>query len=133
MTSAALTKFCKEIAGKLAGLHQKGLYKEERVIFSRQGSRITVKDRKEVLNFCANNYLGLSVNFVLSRHTQPSLNAPWNVLRIEAQVSVPCASSVARKTSTLRSKTESPHFILAKPPSPTSVALTQTREFFTHC
>src|SRR5690606_24077006 len=37
-----------------------GLYKSERVIISPQGADITVKDGAEVLNFCANNYLGLS-------------------------------------------------------------------------
>ncbi|HUT57076.1 MAG TPA: glycine C-acetyltransferase [Phycisphaerae bacterium] len=37
-----------------------GLYKEERVIASPQGARIAVTGGREVLNFCANNYLGLS-------------------------------------------------------------------------
>ena len=36
-----------------------GLYKNERVITSSQGPNITVNN-KQVLNFCANNYLGLS-------------------------------------------------------------------------
>jgi glycine C-acetyltransferase len=43
----------------VASLREQGLYKEERIIFSPQGSHINVKDG-EVLNFCANNYLGLS-------------------------------------------------------------------------
>ncbi|QDH77639.1 glycine C-acetyltransferase [Echinicola soli] len=37
-----------------------GLYKSERVITSPQGAEITTGDGKKVLNFCANNYLGLS-------------------------------------------------------------------------
>ncbi|MBK0383386.1 glycine C-acetyltransferase [Pedobacter sp. SD-b] len=37
-----------------------GLYKKERVIVTPQGADIKVNDGKEVLNFCANNYLGLS-------------------------------------------------------------------------
>ena len=37
-----------------------GLYKEERVITTAQGARIGVKGEKKVLNFCANNYLGLA-------------------------------------------------------------------------
>ncbi|MBM3317483.1 MAG: glycine C-acetyltransferase [Candidatus Eisenbacteria bacterium] len=37
-----------------------GLYKEERVITTHQGARIKVSTGQEVLNFCANNYLGLS-------------------------------------------------------------------------
>jgi len=50
---------------ELDGIRQAGLYKEERVIASRQSVGIAVSyppgDRpREVLNFCANNYLGLS-------------------------------------------------------------------------
>jgi len=43
----------------LSEIRSAGLYKDERVIESRQGSHIEVRGR-EVLNFCANNYLGLS-------------------------------------------------------------------------
>lgn len=43
----------------LAGLKSAGLYKDERIIESPQGAAIQVKG-KEVLNFCANNYLGLA-------------------------------------------------------------------------
>ncbi len=43
----------------LAGLKSAGLYKDERVIESPQGAAIQVKG-KDVLNFCANNYLGLA-------------------------------------------------------------------------
>jgi glycine C-acetyltransferase len=50
----------KEILQKeLALIREAGLYKEERVIFTPQGSNIKVKEG-EVINFCANNYLGLS-------------------------------------------------------------------------
>ena len=41
-------------------LKEKGLYKEERIIASPQGGKIKLQNGKEVLNFCANNYLGLS-------------------------------------------------------------------------
>ena len=41
-------------------LRAEGLYKEERVIASPQGARIRLEDGREVLNFCANNYLGLA-------------------------------------------------------------------------
>lgn len=44
---------------ELDGIREAGLYKQERVLQSRQGRVITVDD-KEVLNFCSNNYLGLS-------------------------------------------------------------------------
>ena len=45
----------------LAEIKDAGLYKEERLIESQQQAEITVKGKK-VLNFCANNYLGLSNN-----------------------------------------------------------------------
>ncbi len=45
----------------LAEIREAGLYKSERIITSAQRAEITVAD-KQVLNFCANNYLGLSDN-----------------------------------------------------------------------
>ena len=41
-------------------IRQTGLYKDERVISSRQGEEIDLIDGKHVLNLCINNYLGLS-------------------------------------------------------------------------
>ncbi|MCC6666382.1 MAG: glycine C-acetyltransferase [Polyangiaceae bacterium] len=46
-------------AAELAAIREAGLYKDERVITTPQGARIA-SNGKEVLNFCANNYLGLS-------------------------------------------------------------------------
>jgi len=45
---------------ELADIEAAGLYKRERIITSPQGAEITLNDGKTVLNFCANNYLGLS-------------------------------------------------------------------------
>ncbi len=45
---------------ELEQLKQAGLYKTERVITSPQGPEITLEDGRKVLNFCANNYLGLA-------------------------------------------------------------------------
>ena len=45
---------------ELNQLKAAGLFKEERVITSAQGAEISTTTSKEVLNFCANNYLGLS-------------------------------------------------------------------------
>lgn len=45
---------------EIAALREAGLYKEERVITSAQQAAIVVGGEKTVLNFCANNYLGLS-------------------------------------------------------------------------
>ena len=52
-------KMKEHLSKNLSELRKAGLYKEERLIESPQNSSITVKG-KEVLNFCANNYLGLS-------------------------------------------------------------------------
>ena len=52
-------KFKEHLASTLQEIKDAGLYKEERLIESQQQAAIQVKG-KEVLNFCANNYLGLS-------------------------------------------------------------------------
>jgi glycine C-acetyltransferase len=45
---------------ELADIKSAGLYKNERIITSPQGADIRLEDGAEVINFCANNYLGLS-------------------------------------------------------------------------
>ncbi|GAB7023690.1 glycine C-acetyltransferase [Salidesulfovibrio brasiliensis] len=50
----------KDISSQLDELKTQGLFKEERVITSPQQAAIRVGEGQEVLNFCANNYLGLS-------------------------------------------------------------------------
>ncbi|SEG35882.1 glycine C-acetyltransferase [Sphingobacterium lactis] len=45
---------------ELAAIKDAGLYKEERIIVTPQGADIKVSTGQEVINFCANNYLGLS-------------------------------------------------------------------------
>lgn len=52
-------KMKQHLCDSLAGLKDAGLYKEERIIEGPQQAEILVKGKK-VLNFCANNYLGLS-------------------------------------------------------------------------
>lgn len=52
-------KFVQRIANELEEIKASGLYKTERIITGPQGAEIEVNGRK-VLNFCANNYLGLS-------------------------------------------------------------------------
>ncbi len=44
----------------LGEIRASGLYKDERVLGSPQGARVTIVGGREVLNFCANNYLGLA-------------------------------------------------------------------------
>lgn len=48
------------LKAELEQIKQDGLYKKERIITSPQGAEITIKGGQEVINFCANNYLGLS-------------------------------------------------------------------------
>lgn len=52
--------FQKQLQVSLNELTEQGLYKTERIIISKQGAQITLDSGQEVLNFCANNYLGLS-------------------------------------------------------------------------
>jgi len=53
-------KIKEHLQNELAGIKDAGLYKSERVIISSQDAVIRLDSGKEVLNFCANNYLGLS-------------------------------------------------------------------------
>ena len=50
----------KQLQNELDSIKQEGLYKKERIIVNPQGSSIRVSTGESVLNFCANNYLGLS-------------------------------------------------------------------------
>jgi len=45
---------------ELENIKEQGLYKEERIIVTSQGAEITLETGQTVLNFCANNYLGLA-------------------------------------------------------------------------
>ncbi len=49
-----------KLAQELKNIEEAGLYKKERIITTPQGATIQLADGSEVLNFCANNYLGLS-------------------------------------------------------------------------
>jgi glycine C-acetyltransferase len=52
--------FKQKLLSEIASVKEAGLYKEERIITSPQGSEIILSNGQKVLNFCANNYLGLS-------------------------------------------------------------------------
>lgn len=52
--------FKQKLLSEIASVREAGLYKEERIIASPQDAEITLSNSKKVLNFCANNYLGLS-------------------------------------------------------------------------
>lgn len=53
-------KIQQHLQNELATIKESGLYKKERIITSPQGAEITISTGETVLNFCANNYLGLS-------------------------------------------------------------------------
>lgn len=55
-------KIQQHLQQELAAIEEAGLYKKERIITSPQKADITISTGQEVLNFCANNYLGLSDN-----------------------------------------------------------------------
>ncbi|MBQ3914505.1 MAG: glycine C-acetyltransferase, partial [Paludibacteraceae bacterium] len=54
--------FQKHLQKQLQEIDEAGLYKHERVIITPQSSGIQVEGGKDVINFCANNYLGLADN-----------------------------------------------------------------------
>ena len=58
----------------LSEIREAGLYKNERVIVSPQGAEITLDSGQKVLNFCANNYLGLSANARLVEAAKKALD-----------------------------------------------------------
>jgi len=55
-------RFDDHLAGQIEGLKNDGLYKTEKVISSMQAGEVTLADGREVINLCANNYLGLADN-----------------------------------------------------------------------
>ncbi len=52
----------KHLSSELSKLHNEGLYKAERILTSTQSGEIELSTGEKVLNFCANNYLGLADN-----------------------------------------------------------------------
>ncbi|GGI81145.1 glycine C-acetyltransferase [Shewanella gelidii] len=69
----ASTSFYEQIRQQLADVKAEGLYKSERVIVSPQQTAIEVNGQ-EVINFCANNYLGLANHPELVKAAQQGLN-----------------------------------------------------------
>lgn len=63
------------LANELAAIDEAGLFKRERIIVSPQGAEIKLDSGAEVLNFCANNYLGLSNNPKLVQAAKDALDS----------------------------------------------------------
>jgi glycine C-acetyltransferase len=68
------TAFIDHLKSELAGLKEAGLYKSERVITSKQAGEIAVAGGQRVLNFCANNYLGLADNAELAEAAKAAVD-----------------------------------------------------------
>ena len=69
------TDFQKHLQGILTDIKEAGLYKNERVIITPQSSAIQVEGGKDVINFCANNYLGLADNPELIQAAKDRMDA----------------------------------------------------------
>lgn len=67
-------KLQKHLLDELKAINEAGLFKQERIITSSQDAQITVKGKK-VLNFCANNYLGLSNNPRIIKAAQQAMES----------------------------------------------------------
>ena len=67
-------RFTDHLSAELESLREAGLYKSERVIASKQAGEIAVISGERVLNFCANNYLGLADNPELIETAQAALD-----------------------------------------------------------
>lgn len=66
--------FIESIQSELENINAAGLFKKERIITSAQGAVITVNDGKSVLNFCANNYLGLSSHPAVTKAAKDAID-----------------------------------------------------------
>ena len=69
------TDFQKHLQGIISDIKEAGLYKNERVIITPQSSAIQVEGGKDVINFCANNYLGLADNPELIQAAKDRMDA----------------------------------------------------------
>ena len=67
-----MKKIQKQISDLLTQIENDGLFKNERIISSQQDANI-IANNKSVLNFCSNNYLGLSNNKELIKYAQEAL------------------------------------------------------------
>jgi glycine C-acetyltransferase len=68
------TNYKTHLTNVLSEIKDAGLYKNERIIISPQGAEIELSSGQKVLNFCANNYLGLSNNSELIEAAKKSLD-----------------------------------------------------------
>jgi glycine C-acetyltransferase len=68
-------RFQEHLASELSAIEAAGLYKSERVITTAQGASVGVTDGRQVLNLCANNYLGLAQHPAVTEAAHKGLDA----------------------------------------------------------
>ena len=68
-------KFQKQLQEELQSIQDAGLFKKERIIINPQAADIRVSTGEDVLNFCANNYLGLSSHPEVVRASKQALDS----------------------------------------------------------
>lgn len=66
--------FFSNLANQLEQLKEQGLYKEERMLMSPQSSQILGQDNQDLINLCANNYLGLANDESVIQHAHKALD-----------------------------------------------------------
>ena len=59
---------------ELNKIKEQGLWKEERILTGPQNARISIKDRRDILNMCSNNYLGLANSPEVIKAARDSFN-----------------------------------------------------------
>ncbi|MFV1883872.1 MAG: glycine C-acetyltransferase [Balneola sp.] len=69
------TQFRNHLQKELSEINDAGLYKDERIIVSPQDAEVTLNTGQKVINFCANNYLGLSNDAELVKSAKESLDS----------------------------------------------------------
>ena len=67
-------KITEYLSQELTNIKESGMYKTERVLASSQDAQIKLTDGSEVINFCANNYLGLSNNPEIIKAAQAAMD-----------------------------------------------------------
>ena len=68
-------KLKEHLQEELEEIKKAGLFKTERIIASPQGAEITLQDGRKVINFCANNYLGLADSPELIRAAKDAIDS----------------------------------------------------------
>ena len=71
---SAYNNFRKYLRKELDDIQSAGLYKNERIIVSPQDAKIKIESGQELLNFCANNYLGLADNDELIKAAKKAMD-----------------------------------------------------------